>query len=259
MRGFDGCRRGARKLRIGVGVLLCCIVAVVVQAGEKTFSSGPQRVSLLELYTSEGCSSCPPAEAWLGHLLESPQLWDKVVPLAFHVDYWDGLGWPDSLASPTHTQRQRAYSRQWGKAGSVYTPAFVLNGDEWRGFFGREELPLPQDTGGGLLRAVVAGDSVRVNFEAQQAAQYQVHLALLGMGIATQVKAGENQGRRLGHEFVVVGQTAARLQQVGDSYLYRGKMPEAAVAADRARALAVWVTRAGELESLQAVGGLLGQ
>jgi hypothetical protein len=76
-------------------------------AGELSVQSGPARAHLLELYTSEGCSSCPPAEQWFSTLKQSPRLWKEIVPVAFHVNYWDQLGWKDKLASPANTARQR--------------------------------------------------------------------------------------------------------------------------------------------------------
>src|SRR4051812_33062365 len=88
-----------------------------------TFQSGPEQTTLLELYTSEGCSSCPPAEKWLSHLKESPGLWKDFVPVAFHVDYWDRLGWRDLLADRGFSDRQLAYAESW-HSENVYTPAF---------------------------------------------------------------------------------------------------------------------------------------
>src|SRR5689334_18800483 len=107
------------------------LMLVSVRAAEVTFESGPARTHLIELYTSEGCSSCPPAEAWLSKLKDEPRLWRDFVPLAFHVDYWDRLGWRDPFASKEWTARQYAYSAGW-KSESVYTPGFVLDGREWR-------------------------------------------------------------------------------------------------------------------------------
>ena len=92
-----------------------------------TFEGGDTQVALVELYTSEGCSSCPPAEARLAKLRDDPELWKTIVPVAFHVDYWDGLGWPDRFASKAFTLRQYDYAARW-RNGSVYTPAFVQNG-----------------------------------------------------------------------------------------------------------------------------------
>ena len=88
-----------------------------VPAGQIDLDSGVAQVTLLELYTSQGCSSCPPAERWLNAYIDSDDLWTKTVPVAFHVDYWDYLGWKDSLADSAHGERQRAYARA-GRTGS---------------------------------------------------------------------------------------------------------------------------------------------
>ena len=82
-------------------VLAASAISIITSlAAETRFESGPQQISLVELYTSEGCSSCPPAEAWLSRLKEEPGLWKNFVPIAFHVDYWDRLGWRDRFSSP---------------------------------------------------------------------------------------------------------------------------------------------------------------
>src|SRR5882724_9692041 len=107
------------------------IAAINAQPPTLTFQSSQKQTTLLELYSSEGCSSCPPAETWFSRLKESPGLWKDFVPVAFHVDYWDYLGWRDPWSSKTFTDRQHAYARAW-RSDSVYTPGFVLNGKEWR-------------------------------------------------------------------------------------------------------------------------------
>ncbi|HEX7689005.1 MAG TPA: DUF1223 domain-containing protein, partial [Burkholderiaceae bacterium] len=88
-----------------------------------TARSGPHVPAVVELYTSEGCSSCPPAERWLARLAGR----DDVIALAFHVDYWDGLGWKDRFAQPQFTQRQDA-SRRTSGARFAYTPQVILDG-----------------------------------------------------------------------------------------------------------------------------------
>src|SRR5438034_11825938 len=88
-----------------------------------TFESGETQSTLIELFTSEGCSSCPPAEKWLSVLKSNPDLWKKIIPVAFHVDYWDRLGSRDRLAKPEFTSRQPRYAAAWG-GDSVYTPGF---------------------------------------------------------------------------------------------------------------------------------------
>src|SRR5205809_201633 len=69
--------------------------ALTSRVAGQTFESGPARVHVIELFTSQGCSSCPPAEAWLSKLKNEPRLWKDFMPIAFHVDYWDRLGWRD--------------------------------------------------------------------------------------------------------------------------------------------------------------------
>ncbi len=99
-------------------------------AAECSAKSGVKSVPLLELYTSEGCSSCPPADKWLSNLKPSP---DKLIPLAFHVDYWDYIGWKDRFSKAEYSDRQRK-TAAFGGAGFVYTPQFVFNGRDFRGW-----------------------------------------------------------------------------------------------------------------------------
>ena len=82
---------------------------------------------VIELFTSQGCSSCPPADRLLSRLAEEPAYRGKVVPLAFHVDYWNYIGWTDPFSSPRWSERQRDYGRSLG-LGTVYTPQLVIDG-----------------------------------------------------------------------------------------------------------------------------------
>ena len=99
-----------------IHILFCGLAALVAaslnaQTKPVVLQSGERQIAVLELYTSEGCSSCPPAETWLSRLREAPGLWKDFVPLAFHVDYWDYLGWRDPWGSREYSNRQRAYRR----------------------------------------------------------------------------------------------------------------------------------------------------
>ena len=86
--------------------LLFVGLPILLSAAEpRRFTSGSNQVHLIELFSSEGCSSCPPAEQWLGGLREAPGLWRDFVPVAFHVDYWDRLGWRDRFSSPSYSER----------------------------------------------------------------------------------------------------------------------------------------------------------
>ena len=171
-------------------------------AGDTIFQSGPQQAHLLELFTSEGCSSCPPAEEHLSNLQSDPRLWKQIVPVAFHVDYWDKLGWPDRFASPAYTERQQSYAREWG-SGSVYTPEFVLDGHEFVG----AEIPVTSVSGG--ILTVKLNSSRILSVQYQPSAQsstvaWQAHVATLGIALKTDVRAGENSGRHLRHDFVAL-------------------------------------------------------
>ena len=115
-------------------------VAIADGSDSITFQSAEQQTALLELYTSEGCSSCPPAETWLSRLTDSPQLWRDFVPVAFHVNYWDYLGWRDPWAARQFSERQRNYAAKW-RSDSIYTPEFVLNGKEWRDWPAYKSVP----------------------------------------------------------------------------------------------------------------------
>jgi hypothetical protein len=214
------------------------------------FESGPAQVSLLELYTSEGCSSCPPAEAWLSSLSQNPELWKAVVPVAFHVDYWDNLGWKDEFSSREFTQRQRHYAASWG-SGSVYTPAFVLNGAEWQGWgraiAGNENLEP------GKLIVLAAASRIKVTFSPPRSSgPYSVQIAPLKMNATSRVTAGENRGRTLIHQFIAMNLVKTDLSQSGENF-----GADVSCSTDKADALAVWITRSGSLIPIQAAGGLL--
>ena len=240
-----------------IGLILLLFFADVLCADNLVFESGPKKVQLLELFTSEGCSSCPPAEASLGRLINDPRLWREFVPVAFHVDYWDRLGWKDPFASAEWTKRQRLYAANWN-ADSVYTPAFVLNGREWQ----NASVPVINDGGTpGVLKATVRSDhTVVINFEPGNgsARDFDVYLARLGFGfgISANVRAGENNGRRLLHDFVVLSLDHQKLASTPQEFDLPVPAPEAASRSNRT-ALAIWITRPGDIKPLQATGGWL--
>lgn len=240
--------------------LLACFLAGVTlmkALDDNQFASGPQQTALVELYTSEGCSSCPPAEAWLSRQKESPGLWKQFVPVAFHVDYWDRLGWRDRFSAKQWTERQSRYAALWGSE-SVYTPAVVVNGREQRGW-STSNLTQPNDKQVGVLRATTSdGKDFSIDFKPEQgtAGEWEAHVALLGSGISTNVRAGENSGRNLKHDFVVIDLREASLTPKADNLHANLTMSEAKQAEGR-RAVAVWVTARGQLAPVQATGGWL--
>jgi hypothetical protein len=187
-------------------LVLFCESVAIARAIELQFQSGEKRTGLIELYTSEGCSSCPPAEAWLSKLKTNAGLWKDFVPLAFHVDYWKNLGWRDRFASRLFTDRQRAYSALL-RSDSVYTPEFILNGSEWRGWSDNHQLPKVASEIVGVLSArTIDSNTFSVAFRPARELlpQWEAHVALLGCGVSSRVSAGENSGRKLEHDFVVL-------------------------------------------------------
>lgn len=184
-------------------------------AGQSAADSGSQRVALLELYTSEGCDSCPPADQWL---TESPRRGyhrQRVVALAFHVDYWNSLRWIDPFSKPQYSERQKTASLR-GRARGVYTPQFLLNGRAYRRPTLRDDFGVRLDT----LNREAAGTWIRVQLVTEESSRVQVTgtakvsgaadrnaarawMALYENNLSNQIMRGENRGRRLRHDFVV--------------------------------------------------------
>ncbi|MBA3883954.1 MAG: DUF1223 domain-containing protein [Chthoniobacterales bacterium] len=240
-----------------IRLLLCSLCIWIMSAAaalarDFAFESKPTRTRLLELFTSEGCSSCPPAEAAFSRLQRDPALWRDFVPVAFHVDYWDSLGWRDPFASKLWTQRQRIYAAAWNTS-TVYTPGFVLDGREWR----EASVPASSREAGGVLKAAITDDrNVVVTFQPATALRpaFDVYMATLGFGLETNVRAGENRGRKLLHDFVVLSLSTAQLAgSGGDARFTRA----CARCSRKPGAVAIWVTESGSTQPIQATGGWL--
>jgi hypothetical protein len=231
-------------LRIALTSLVFTAGALTARAGDLKFESGPQRVHLIELFTSQGCSSCPPAEAWLSKLKSEPRLWKDFVPVAFHVDYWDRLGWRDPFASKEWTARQYQYSENW-KSESVYTPGFVLDGREWMG----RTVPTAATEKTGVLRLSIKNQKITAEFvpSNNQSADVDLHVAQLGLGLTTKIGAGENSGRNLNQDFVMLSLAHEKAANGRAEFDFN---PDS-----RAGAIAAWITATGRLEPIQAVGG----
>ncbi|MCR9205711.1 MAG: DUF1223 domain-containing protein, partial [Halobacteriovoraceae bacterium] len=153
---------------------------------EGSFESGEEQVHVLELYTSEGCSSCPPAEKWLNSLYKHPHLYKSFVPLAFHVDYWNYLGHPDPYSKGDYSKRQRIYASEW-ESGTVYTPGFIKNGKEWRSF-SRSAPTKAGEKVGNLQVQPLKKQKYKITFSGIGAAH--VYGAVLLHGLENKVKRG---------------------------------------------------------------------
>ena len=193
---------------IFLGFSLLIITSQHVIAAECSAKSGTATVPLLELYTSQGCSSCPPADKWLSSINTN-----KVTRLAFHVDYWDYIGWKDKFSKPEYSHRQRK-TAAFGSAGFVYTPQFVMNGRDFKGWDNSrlsEKIESSQKLASRAnlsLNAVQANGKITLKASAQttnpaDAKNVDVFVAIYENKLASKVTAGENSGRELKHDYVV--------------------------------------------------------
>jgi hypothetical protein len=201
-------------MRIALGVVAAAFAASV-QGGQCVAKSGPNTAALVELYTSEGCSSCPPADRWLSGLSAQGYVPERVVPLALHVDYWDYIGWKDRYAKHEFSLRQRKLT-QLQRLALAYTPQVMLQGQDFRGWGTpafdqalarinarppRAEIALE------LIPAKAGMLAVRVSATVLDASQVDaagLYLAAYENRLESRVSAGENRGRTLTHDHVVL-------------------------------------------------------
>ena len=242
----------ARSFSRNILPALALLVSTTTPAGSLVLNSGTKQVTLLELYTSQGCSSCPPAERWLNEYIDDEDLWTNIVPAAFHVDYWDYIGWKDTYATPENGERQRDYARA-GKARTVYTPGLFTNGREWRGWTLRVN-PRASNREPGNLSVVVSDRQLVVAFPANSS-PLELHVALLGSGLETRVERGENRNRTLGQEFVVLAHET-HASQTGK---WEVSVPQSTGTSAGRYGLAVWISEPGNPAPIQATGGWLPQ
>lgn len=176
--------------------------------------------------------------------------------MAFHVDYWNDLGWPDRFAAPAFSQRQRTY-RKSGLVNTVYTPGFVLDGEEWRGWFNGVSPDIRNNREVGRLSLEVwPGERVEASFTpAVQAfsGELTAQLAVLGFRLSSHIGRGENAGRILDEDFVVLGVSST----VSDNGGWTLPWPETRPAEPQRQAVVVWLSRQHNPAPLQAAGGWL--
>ena len=200
------------------------------QAAQCSAKSSAKTVALVELYTSEGCDSCPPADRWLSSLGPRGFAPDRVVPIALHVDYWDYIGWKDPYARQAHSARQRKMAKL-ARAAMVYTPQVLLQGRYFRGWgsgaFEHEvarvnarpakaRIALSLDTRRQDAFEVEAAAEL---LEAPQNPEIAFFLGAYENKLVSEVKAGENRGKLLPHDYVV-------LQWAGPLEFKSGKLTE---------------------------------
>ena len=235
-------------------ILLClCLTFLVNPATAIGFKSSPQQSTLIELYTSQGCSSCPPAEEFLNSFKSNKLLWKSYFPLAFHVDYWDYLGWKDRFAKRQHRVRQEAYANL-NHQRSIYTPGFYVNGSPWRRGVLERTPPMSKNETG-ILSVDLQG--VRLNAEFSPVTPISKELVLnaviVGMGLKTDIQAGENSGRHSNHEFVVLHQQSLASR---DGH-WQLTLAKTHFEETRQLALVVWISSEDNPLPIQATGGYI--
>jgi hypothetical protein len=196
-------------------LILAFALAAPAAAGGCRAESGERTVALVELYTSEGCSSCPPADRWLSGLAGRGYTPERVVPLSLHVDYWDYIGWKDPYAKREFSQRQRKLS-QLQRLALVYTPQVMLQGRDFRHWYSpafddavaainarpaqaRIALEIHGAAGGALDAQASAELADRT-----RSGDAALYLAVYENRLSSRVSAGENRGRTLTHDHVVL-------------------------------------------------------
>jgi len=199
---------------LGLGALL---LAGTAAAQECRATSGAKRAALVELYTSEGCSSCPPADrqlARIGAARDGANAETAAIPLALHVDFWDYIGWKDPYAQQRFSDRQRRLA-QVMRARIVYTPQVLLQGRDFRrwhaGDFDREVARInarpPQASIALRLQAgrkdTLVADVDAALVDPAKQADAVLYLASYENKLVSSVAAGENRGRTLEHDYVV--------------------------------------------------------
>lgn len=186
----------------------------------ENYQSADKRISLLELYTSEGCSSCPPAEKWLANIYQNGFTQDTVIPLAFHVTYWDYLGWKDRFSQPQFDQRQRnMVAREGGK--TVYTPQFFVNGGTIKDperltqylntrhkFAAKTKIQAALEQTATSAKLQIMLDKTGDQLLASQ--PITVYVTTYQNNIDSTITAGENRGLKSKHQYVVQEMQSAR-------------------------------------------------
>ncbi len=245
-----------------LAIFLLALLITPAEAKDQTYETTNKKVHLLELFTSEGCSFCPAGEERFSSFLTPQRLWKEIVPVSYHVDYWDHLGWLDALSQQKFTTRQRNYARG-SKTGNVYTPSFFLNGAEWTTWHLK---PVPSNPlFYGTLKAVFHSSSGVLDLKfwpstGTKAQNWKFVASLTSLSGSVAIQAGENKGKRLRHRFSALNllETPGIAQKDG-SYLGSLNLFQDAKkgSAESGLGFSAWVLPEGSHIPVQALGGEL--
>lgn len=245
-------------MKIFATLLASSLLLMTSQIQAKTITSPAQQVNLVEVYSSQGCSSCPPAERWLSQFKTDERLFTQFIPINLHVDYWDYIGWKDPYALPEFTKRQQNYKRL-GHTRNIATPGFVVNGKGWNGWFYKRPIPVDNSAVVGELSAEINNGKVEVNFDAEHSLPplVQAHVAILGFDQVTKVTRGENRGRHLPHDFVVIGYDRVSTHVNGKQVSAKLTLPSSDKFNSAQKAIVIWLSDRFDPKPIQVVGDWL--
>ena len=208
-------------LKLSLLALFLIVLATQGRAGAANDSSSAPGTAIVELFTSQGCSSCPPADRLLSKIAADPRYQGKVIPLSFHVDYWNYIGWTDPYSSNRWSDRQRVYAGKVFRSNRIYTPQVVVNGrSECVGNSegevarritealdaepaGRVSLAVEPPTPDGHLKIKVGAKLAKAAGSGNRSGNWDLWVAVYESGLSTQVKSGENSSRTLKNDRVV--------------------------------------------------------
>jgi hypothetical protein len=239
------------------------LLVPTVQAMQCSARSPASTVALVELYTSEGCDSCPPADRWLSSLGAKGYAPERVVPIALHVDYWDYIGWKDPYARQAFSARQRKMAAL-ARAAAIYTPQVVLQGKDfrdWRGGAFEQAVARINATPAKARIALALDTRSKEAFEVQATvellqgvapADLGLYLAAYENKLVSEVKAGENRGKTLPHDYVVL-QWTGPLEIKADKLVERQRLPLLPKAIPANSGVAAFVQNRSTGEVLQAL------
>lgn len=219
--------------RLAIASLLALTLPAVAAGVE--LRKSPQAV--LELFTSQGCSSCPQADALLRQLGERPE----IIALAYHVDYWDYIGWPDTFGNEENSDRQRAYAERWGSS-RIFTPQMIVNGNAGVVASRRDEVHSALDVAS-LQLAIdlrASGDMLEVSIDDRPDLEAAVIWLVTFIDRAdVAIDGGENEGRRIAYTQIVTGRQALGVWEPGAEL--RLKLPLTEILTEPANGLVIMV------------------
>ena len=238
-------------------IIIFALLMLSNKSQAQEYKSSPNKVHFIELFSTQSCSSCPPAQDWISKLKTNSHLWKTFIPIVYHVDYWNYLGWKDPYSSSQYSQRQRDYVAEWFSS-TAYTPMFVYDGKE-----ARKELLSNYNKPGRPVGVLIAKKGNRGEYDIifEPIAKYQtplvINYAILGSSIKTKITAGENNGVTLKHDFLSLKMNSKNMKVIGNKYVSKIKIDLKKIQPAPEKAIVFWVSLINSKMPIQSVGGIL--